>query len=357
MHRLFLAVFCACLAAPAGAMDYKAPVERIIGNYIRPAMTDFAIAAKRLPAATTDVCLETDLEAVANFRSAYSGAIEAFAKVHFLRFGPLLDQDRVSRLAFMPDPRGVGMRQIRKVFVGKDASVLSIESLKEKSVALQGLTALQLIAFDKDGSLTLGQASDTKEFVCGYALAISQNVSEIADGLADDWADEAGYSALLLSAGPDNHRFRSEREALETVFNMLSTGLIVARDQNLLPVLGTSETKAKPKRIPFSRSGNGILFLSSELKGLEQALDSMELKAMVPSEHAWLFDTAGFEFKNAQNMLAQLKSPIRQTFYDNNSYSKIAVLAITLQSLRELVTPEIAGALGLTGGFNALDGD
>ncbi|MEP3045469.1 MAG: imelysin family protein [Roseibium sp.] len=357
MRRLFLTILCVGLAAPAGAMDYKAPVERIISDYIRPATADFSAASKKLPAAATDICLEPDGQAVASFQSAYSQTIEAFARVHFLRFGPLLDQDRVSRLAFMPDTRGIAMRQIRKVFVDKDASVLSTESLEKKSVAVQGLTALQLIAFDKTGALTLGQASDTKEFVCGYALAISENVAEIAAGLDQDWTDEAGYSALLLSAGPDNHRFRSEREALETIFNALSTGLIVARDQNLLPVLGSSEKKAKPKRIPFSRSGNGILFLSSELKGLEQALNRMQLKAMVAFEHEWLFDTAGFEFKNAQNMLAQLEAPIRQTFSDNNSYSKLAVLAITLQSLRKLVSPEIAGALGLTGGFNALDGD
>lgn len=356
MLRMFGIWLAVVVSWPALATDYQKPVELLISGYIRPATQTFAETAARLPAAVQGICSSHDETRIAAFQNANADTIRDFAKIHFLRFGPLVEEDRLSRLAFMPDPRGTAQRQIRKLVAAQDTGVQNAGTLAGKSVAVQGLTALQLIAFDKTGGVTLG-TDGPDSFACKYSLAIAENVAVIANETAAAWQDPKGYSQILLEIGADNARFKTSKEALESVFNVLATGVTVARDQNLLPALGKSEEKAKPRRIPFSRSGNGVLFLSSELLGLEHALASMDLKAMSPSEHEWLFDTLGFEFKNAQNLLSQLQPPLRQTFEESGAYSKLKVLAITLQSIRELVAPEIAGALGLAGGFNALDGD
>ncbi len=356
MRRILWVCLSLFATVPAMAVDYRAPVEDLISDYIQPAVTTFSQTAKDLPAAVSEVCTTNGDASRAAFRSAYANTVRDFAKVYFLRFGPLLEDDRLSRLAFMPDPRGTAQRQIRKLVAAQDDSVQDAVSLASKSVAVQGLTALQLIAFDKTGTVILGK-DGSDSFSCRYGLAIAENVAEIARETAAGWSDPNGHRSTLLTAGPDNPRFKTSKEALEDVFNVLATGVTVARDQNLMPAIGVSEEKAKPRRVPFSRSGNGLLFLSSELSGLEQAVMSMNLKSQSPSEHEWLFETLGFEFQNAQNLLSQLQPPLRQTFKDDGVYAKLKVLSITLQSVRELISPEIAGALGLAGGFNALDGD
>jgi len=251
----------------------------------------------------------------------------------------------------------VTTRQIRRIRAKKDPSVLNTGSLKDKSVAVQGLTALQFIAFSKDGTVRLGQPDDDKEFICGYAQAIAGNVANIAAALAGEWADPEGYSRLLLTAGADNERFHSSKEAIETVFNALVTGLIIVRDQDLLPALGSSRDGAKPNRFPFSRSGNAVPFMSGELAGIQDAVQSMELEELTPDEFEWIFGAASFEFRNAQGYLSELQPPLRKTFGDGESYGQVTILAITIKSIRDTLALELAGALGLAGGFNALDGD
>ncbi len=357
MRFFLVAILAAWFAVPASAEDFAPQLESMITGYIRPATEGFAEAAGTLPGAVEAVCQQADESAMAGFRTAYAQTVGGFARVYFLRFGPLLEDDRLSRLAFMPDPRGIGMRQIRKLYAEKDESALTVGGLADKSVAVQGLTALELIAFDKNGQVRLGQPDDDKDYSCSYALAIAENISDLATALAADWADQDGYSQVLLSAEAGNGPFQSSKEALETVFNSLVTGLIISRDQGLLPALGKSEAKAKPKRFPFSRSQNSVLFLSGELHGIEDGLASLNLKELTPDEFTWIFDTLAFEFGNAQGFLAKLKPPLRTSFGKGDSYKQVAILAITEKSILETISRELAGALELTGGFNALDGD
>ncbi|MEM5583487.1 imelysin family protein [Roseibium sp. AS2] len=357
MRRLVLAAMAIFCVLPAKATEFNPQLDGLVSGYIRPATTRFSEAAAALPGAVETVCQETGRAAADGFRSAFSDTVLAFSGVHFLRFGPLIDNDRVSRLAFMPDPRGITQRQLRKIRAGKDTGVLSAARLADKSVAVQGLTALELIAFSKSSEVVLGRDAADKAFTCGYALAIAVNVAKIAEELADDWADPDGYSTVLLSAGPDNDRFRTSREALESMFNTVVTGLIIARDQDLLPALGSSQEGAKPHRFPFSRSANSIVFLSGELTGLQETLGSFNLEALTPEEFAWIFDSISYEFGNARSILEDLTPPLRQTFGEGDSYARVKVLAITLQSLRDTIALELAGALDLAGGFNALDGD
>ncbi len=353
MRRLILTVLAVFAVQPAVAAEFTPQISSMINGYIRPVTARFAEKATALPEAVRTVCASRDDQSKKIFASAFADTVEAFSEVHFLRFGPLLDEDRLSRLAFLPDPRGITQRQLRKVLAARDTEVHSASDLADKSVAVQGLTALELIAFSKTGEVALGD----DPFKCGYARAIAENVATIAGNVAAGWQDPDGYSALLLTAGPGNDRFQTSKEALENLFNSLVTGLIIVRDQDMLPALGGSEEKAKAHRFPFSRSANSVLFISGELEGIRQALASLGLEALTPEDFSWIFGGLEFEFKNAQSLLDQLEPPLRQTLGEDGTYAKVEVLAITLKSIRDTMALELAGALDLAGGFNALDGD
>jgi len=357
MRRLFLAVLVAGFIQPAAAADYEPNLNNVIEAYIRPATGAFAETAAGLPAAVEAVCRTPDEASSARFETAFAETVAGFALVQFLRFGPLLENDRLSRLAFLPDPRGITQRQLRKLLAGKEADALDAATLKDKSVAVQGLTALELVAFDKNGNVRLGQADEDKDYTCAYSKAIAQNLAAIAAEIAGEWQDLEGFSKLLLSAESGNERFHTSKEALESVFNTLVTGLIIVRDQDLEPALGESRDKAKANRFPFSRSGNSTVYLSAELMGLRDAIIGLDLKDLTPEEFTWIFDTIEFEFGNAQSLLDALNPPLRRSFQEGEAYDKVAVLAITVKSLQVTIGQELAGALGLAGGFNSLDGD
>lgn len=357
MKRILVSAAAALMAWPALAADLTQPIEKMIAGYIQPEARVFADVTTRLPEAVKEVCQEPADEAKADFKVVFSDAVGQFARIHFLRLGPLIEEDRISRLAFQPDPRGIAQRQIRKLYAVQDESVWTAESLSEKSVALQGLTALQLIAFDKTGAVILGEEGERRDFTCSYALAISENVVSIARDVMLSWFDADGFSKTLLQTDGSNARYQTDMEALEDVFQTLSTALIVVRDQNITPALGSSEEKVRPNRIPFSRSGNGVVFLTSEMNGILDAIRSMDLEPMMPEEHAWLIGSMTFEFENALKTLKKLQPPLRETFEVSGAYGQLSLLVISLNSLQRLVGERVAGALGLAGGFNALDGD
>ncbi|WP_422378734.1 imelysin family protein [Roseibium sp.] len=356
MRSLLLALAITLPALPAGAADLNTPLQAVISSYIGPATQNFATAAAKLPGAVEAVCADNSNTNQQALTAAFSETVDRFARIHFLRFGPLLEDDRLNRLSFLPDPRGIAQRQIRKVYAAKDESVLDVQSLREKSVALQSLTAFELIAFDKSANLVLGTEEKNRDFTCRYALAIAQNAAAISVAVAADWADPDGYRKLLLTGGADNPRFRSSKEAFETVYNAFTTALTIVKDQDLLPALGTSTEKAKPRRFPYSRSGNAVTYLTAELDGVRDAIFSMPLKDMMSADDQWTLDTLGFEFKNADGYLAKLQPPLRTTFGENGSYNMASALVINVGSIQDLLQG-IAGALDLSGGFNALDGD
>ncbi|TYC52625.1 imelysin family protein [Rhodobacterales bacterium] len=358
MRQLALATLAIVCAGPVLAQDFEPPLERLIDGYIRPSMSEFAETAGSLPGAVDAVCAKApEKDAQETFRIAFAAAVEGFSKIHFLRFGPLLEDDRLNRLAFLPDPRGAAQRQIRKIYAKKDETVLSPQTISAKSVAVQGLTALQLIAFDKNSAVRLAEPDDDREFTCGYARSIAENIAGIAADLASEWDDPDGYAKVLLTSSTGNERFHTSKEAIESVFNTLVTGLIIVRDQDLLPALGSSQEDAKAYRFPFSRSGNSVVYMKAELQGIRDALFSMNLMAMTPEKFHWIYNGVDFEFSNAQGYLDNLQSPLRQTFEDGDGYAQVSILAITVKSIRNTLATEMAGALQLAGGFNALDGD
>lgn len=357
MRILALSAVLLGLTVPAFGIDYSAQVERGIENYIRPAMAQFASVSATLPEKVEAVCAEVSAETKAQFSARFAEVVRSFGPISFLRFGPLVDDDRLSRLAFLPDPRGIAQRQIRKVYGNADAGVSNQENLRGKSVALQGLTALQLIAFGADTRVVLGDDGKSREFTCAYAGAIAGNVAMIAAELDAAWQDPDGYSARLLKPDAGSDRIRTSKEAIETIFNALVTGLIIVKDQDILPALGKNRGKAKPNRVPFSRSANGLEYLISELDGIRRALAVTEYDQDLDEEFAWLPGSLDHEFENAQRLLSGMTTPIRQTLKTGQSYERMKVLVITLDSLSDTMALELAGALDLSGGFNALDGD
>ncbi|WP_417667769.1 imelysin family protein [Roseibium sp.] len=361
MRKSFLTALAMAAAvtqsAPAHAIEDFTPfVRSSIETYIRPAFSAFADTTSRLPDAVEAVCDHPTPQSQALFASLYGDVVASFGGISFLRFGPLIDDHRLDSLAFMPDPRGIAQRQIRKTFASDDTSFTDPKKLREKSVALQGLTALQLIAFDGNGVVTLGNADTPQGDVCGYALAISKNVAAIASTTNAEWQDPSGYSDELLNPR-SNSQIRTPKEAIETIFNALVTGLIVIKDQELLPTLGTDIKKARGTRFPFSRSQNGRRYVMAELNGIQNALNAARFGDVLGDDFKWIPQSLSFEFDNGQSWLASIDQPIRQSIKDPGVYGKLGLLTITINSLRDTMALELAGALGLSGGFNALDGD
>src|SRR5829696_9236315 len=118
-----------------------------------------------------------------------------------------------------------------------DAALISPEALAQKSVALQGLTALEQVLYG--GSGLLGQPS---AFRCQYATAIATNVAAIAARVDAAWAARDGYGRLMLNPGPGNSAYLEPREVTQELAMAYSTGLLSLRNLKIGAPLGLVES-------------------------------------------------------------------------------------------------------------------
>ena len=98
-------------------------------------------------------------------------------------------------MAFWPDTRGVGRKQVRRALRRKKANYDNVAALAHMSVALQGLTALEIVLFGR-GSDRLEHPGAQRSFHCGVARAIAKNLHDIATSLDEEWQRDTGFFAF-----------------------------------------------------------------------------------------------------------------------------------------------------------------
>lgn len=333
--------------AAAGPARDAAIVQRAVEDYIRPATARFADAAGRLADAVTAYCAAPGPATRPAVDTGFAATVEAWSGVQFLRFGPLVEGHRLERVAFWPDPKGIGQRQIRKALAGRDASVTDPGQLAGKSVALQGLPALEVLLY--------GDAEEA--FACDYAAAAATSLAGLAAAVAADWADPAGFAGRLLRPDPADPLYRTPAEALGELHRALATGLQVTQDLKLKPVLGDAPDAARPFLAPFRRAGLGIAVLADDAAALRAFAEAAGFTRALPEEYSWLDGSMAFEFDNAVAAARAVSLPVDAAVYDEAARGRLQYLSVVLGNLRTMVQQDLAAALGLTVGFNALDGD
>lgn len=358
---LAFALLAALLAGsvPAAADDDArdaAIVARAVDSYIRPAVARFAGDARRLEQGVVAFCATPGAASRRPLEAAFRTAVAGWSGVQFLRFGPLTEAHRLERVAYWPDPKGIGLRQIRSALNARDPSVTDPAALAGKSVALQGLTALEYLLYSDDGD-PAGAPGEAGAFRCAYALAAARSLAGLAAALAREWADPDGFARRLLAPGGDDPLYRTPSEALSELHRALGTGLQVVQDLKLRPVVGDNADAARPLAAPFRRSGLSVAVLAADLRALKEFLMRAGFAQALPAEQAWLGDSMVFEFDNAIKAAETVTLPIDEAVYDEAARGKLGYLLVVLGHLRDLTQQDLAAALGLKVGFNALDGD
>lgn len=363
VRRRLSAALALCLAmavpfAGAHAQDTAGPdygrfVPALVEGYAIPAAEALGARLDTLGTAIDTACKGGAAE---GFSDAFRAAVGAQAHLAVLRAGALADDNRLERLAFIPDGRGVVRRQVTRLIAAREESALDAASLRDKSVALQGLTALEWAAFDGEGRVLLGETDEEGAYRCAYARALAARMTATASEVAKAFAAPSGQTALLLSAGPGNALAVSDKEAAGYVFNALMTSLELVRDQMLAPLLGDGLASVRAARVPFSRSRSSIAYLSGAVRGLDDAIEAAGFAAAV-DDAAWIGNTLAFETKNAGRALDAVPVDLEAALADDEALGRLAYVHTILTGLRATLGGELAGHLDFRGGFNALDGD
>ena len=354
--RLFIVLLLALVVAPATAADYspKDVLANAVDGYIRPGFNRLAVETATLQADIARACGTTGMEAFEAARDQFKAVVVAFSRVEFLRFGPLTEESRLERLLFWPDRKGIALKQVQAILADHDESATTLGELQQKSVAVQGLGALEYVLFGTDWEQL---ASAEGDFRCRYGLAIAEALQTVSAELAAAWMAPGGVAHRLAIPHAANADFRSMREALETLAGTLAHGMEAIRDTRLQPFLGRAGETPKPKSALFWRSGMTVPAIRANLEGLADFYHISRIGEATDADSLWVDNGATFEFANALRAAAIPTLPVEQALADASQKKALDYLVIVTQSLQTLLGENLAAALALSVGFSSLDGD
>jgi uncharacterized protein len=327
--------------------------EKAVENHIRPAYTRLASAMEALQQATAVWCGGPGSDR-AGLDEAFRQAVLAWAGVEHLRFGPIAQDSRHERFAFWPDPKGLGQKQLSAVLRERSLDATSPETLRQKSVALQGLTAFEAL-FWGDGKAFA--ATDGRSFACALGGAIAGNLAQMATAVRNEWAADAGFAANLIAPGPDK-LYREDKEVILELFKAFRAGLQQVRSLKIQRVFMGNPEEAQPRRAAFWRSGNAVDVIAANIDALQQLYREAGLYEIVRQAGTGAERSTLDQFSLVKGTLAPFAGKdIAAIAADKDGWGKFNSVFFGLMNIQITGGNAIVEAAQLPMTFNALDGD
>ena len=327
-----------------------AVTERAVDGYIVPAYESLAKATAALSAAVTASVASAPVSPDAATAVAFAAVVTAFAKVDFLRFGPMAEQGRLERFSYFPDRHGTGARQLRRMLATPDPAQLAPGAVAKLSAAVQGLPALESLIF------AAASDSETRAYRWSLAAAIAGNLDEIARATLAGWTGADGWRTRMLQPGGANVVYRDAEEPVIELLKAITTGLLQIRDQRLLPALGESFAAAKPARAAFVPSGNALAYLAASGAAIDGLARTADLFSLTPTEAPLLSAESNAGFAAYQAGIAANAS-WQAAFATETGYQHLRSAFEALKPVEDLYSFRFPSEAGISPGFNALDGD
>lgn len=346
-------------AQPSGAQQVSAAIpadlgEHIAADFIRPTVAGFSGATGELVEAMSALCAAPGNDRLAAARNEFAATVTAWGRLSVLRFGPLVADDRFERVFFWPDTRGVTLRQVQELLADEEPNALSPAGLQEKSVALQGLPALEFVLHG-GGAETLGVEAGS--YRCRYGLAVADNLAGIADEVVAGWAGTSDFAVSFTRPSSDGNPYRSSQEVAGEAIKALATGLQFTSNAEIKPALGEAFTEANGNRAPLRRADLTFALMEAQLGGMAALLASTGWHDAAENGVGTIADSVSFDLDRAGETLASISLPAERAFESEEEWEKLRYATVALDFANRTLSEKLAGALGLAMGFNALDGD
>jgi predicted lipoprotein len=329
------AVVFAGTAAQAGPQADA--VARVVTQHAVPAVLEFSAQTKALESATHLDCTASALA------PAYHAAFDAWMGVQHLNIGPVEADARGLTIAFWPDKKGMIPKTLAAMIADQDSAVDDAQEFSHVSIAARGLFALEFMIFDDRFN-----AYDQGSYACNLVQAITHDLAQTAEHIAQEWTREDGFAATLTTAGSaQNQRYFSQTEAAQALYTMLLTGLENTAVQRIGRPLGSFE-KPRPKRAEAYRSERSARNVMLSVQAARAF--AVAMAPQTPQHTLAILD-------EVVTKLQTLDDPSFASVSDPMGRFKIEIIAQRIEAATDAIANDIGAPLGISAGFNASDGD
>lgn len=325
------------LPLPALAQDRGPILTATVEEHILPGFAALSDATGALAQAAQSDCAATSPE----LRSAYHAAFDGWIWVSHLRFGPSEVGDRAFALAFWPDTKGFTPKALSGLIAAEDGTVKNPKAFAETSIAGRGFFALEQMLYDPSFG---NQGSDA--YRCALIQAIATDIDLNARAMNIDWA----HFATALTQPDGNSPYRSGDEAMQELYKALVTGLEFTGDTRLGRPMGTFD-RPRPNRAEARRSERSLRHVELSLIALR------DLAAHLSADHPQIAADLDDAFDMAITRAQTLDDPALAGVADTQGRFRIEALQQSINEIREIASAELGPTLGISAGFNSLDGD
>lgn len=308
-------------------------------------------------------CSAPSSEGLEIARERFKETVLSFAAIEHVHFGPIVESYRLERFLYWPDHKGRGLRAVRRLIASKDLEALSPEKFADKSVALQGLAALEYVLYQNDKSTTfesLFSDDDLGRYRCTYALRISDNIQTISHEVYSGWRDKNKLVTEFLKPEQTNEHYRKRSEVLLELYHSVVVEMKKIHDFKLKALYGLEVKRLKPKRAPFWRSGLSLKVLKRNIDAIDHFVAVSGFKSLLDKTPIDLQFHVSKRFEEIYSILDNFEKRSLTVFdvlQDDQSLSDLKTIAKTVSHLNVGFARYFAIAANLPLGFNASDGD
>lgn len=358
LRRLLFSASLSCLVLAALPVEAdESPVttanliEHTLATIYQPRFAQFARVTVQHDEAARIYCANPSYDTLTQLQKEFESVVASFSAIEFYRIGALLQVNRQNRLFYWPDKRRVVERQLRTLLAGLMDSTQSVDDLSQKSVALQGLPALERLLFGKNAAQRLLARNETRH--CELIIAIADNVNTMAAAINDDWQADSLLVQSMLSPKRGSDYFRDEKEVLRSIVTQIIVGIDVVLNRKIAHLHGND---ADIKKSPLWRSEQSLTMISNNLESLRALTVDSGLARV-----ANLNNELAFEFRIAGKMLQKLKD--LPSLIDErgdlsaDAQSLARALSAVVGGIKDTLNDRFTQALEISAGFNSEDGD
>lgn len=316
----------------------------LIDTQVIPAYRGFEAATRGLSETVDAACASGSLATDAVF-GAFADAWITWAGARHVVKGPITYFDRQFRVQFWPDTRNRTGRELAALRAAGGTPAIA-----EASVAVQGFPALERV-------IHAGRGTND----CPIAQAIAANLHTIAAEVVSAWTEgDTPFRATLVAPGATTAVYSSHAESLTALMTGAVSSLEGIVRLRLARPLGDSLAVARPKRAEAWRSGLSMDLIRADIAAVAASYGgdgSSVDHALRHRGEVELADLMARAFRLTGQTARAVTLPLAEAVSDPEQRAHLEELAIQVSALKALLTQRVGPALGISAGFNSLDGD
>ena len=350
----FLAVlFTVFWLLPAQGVRADVPkelVEDLVDGNVIPAYRAFEAKTGALADAVTTACAGGALATDA-VKAAFAEAWLAWAGARHVVKGPVTFFDRQFRIQFWPDSRN----RIERALIDL-RSVGGTPDIASAAVGVQGFPALERLIYE-------GKGVDD----CFIARPIAANLHTMAGEILTEWTEgDSPFRKALVAPGSGAGVYFTYSESLTALMTGATASLEGILRLRLKRPLGEESGHARPNRAEAWRSELSMDLIRADLAavadfyhgGAEALEESRGLDAALRrSGETELADLMTKAFRITRETADKVDRPLSAAVVDPAMQPVLDELVTQVSALKALIVQKVGPAIGIAGGFNAMDGD